>query len=46
MVEEHVDRVVHRRWAKDIECVFCSILQNKPLAYVPYEDERIISMLG
>ena len=46
MVEEHVDRAIHQRWAEDIECVFCTILQKKLPAYVLYEDERTISILG
>lgn len=45
MVEAHVDRAVHKEWAEDPECVFCSILQNKLSAYVLYEDEKVISIL-
>lgn len=46
MVEAHVDRVIHQEWAESPECVFCSILQNKLSAYVLYEDEKVISVLG
>jgi len=44
IVEEHVDRTLHRQWAGE-SCVFCSILQNKLPAYMLYEDEKVISIL-
>lgn len=46
IVEAHVDRVMHPEWVGDSQCVFCLILQKKIPAYILYEDEKVISILG
>jgi hypothetical protein len=46
IVEAHVGRVVRPEWAGDPQCAFCSILQKKLPAYILYEDEKVISILG
>lgn len=46
LIEAHVDRTLHPQWAGELQCVFCSILQNKLPAYILYEDEKVISILG
>ena len=46
IVEAHVNRPLHPKWADNPHCVFCLILGNELPAYVLYEDDQVIAILG
>jgi len=46
IVEAHVDRPIRPEWADNPHCVFCLVLENKLPAYISYEDDKVIAILG
>ena len=46
IVEAHVDRHTRPEWADNPHCAFCLVLENKLPAYISYEDDKVIAILG
>lgn len=46
IIEAQIDRPIHPEWADNPDCVFCSILGKELPAYIVYEDEKVIAILG
>lgn len=46
IVEAHFDRYIHPEWADNPQCAFCLILRNELPAYILYEDDEVIAVLG